>query len=360
MRITIAQRLKPFSHTPGTVLLIPKTTWEATIFPTKLVFRSLSDLQAKPFELAFSFQGPWKDFTLMQDLEKQRVEVFGQSKGGFVRYFIQVKEGRLGIYFEKTPGHSCFFSDQTIKVSAKEWLELPLPVEQNFQEPAQERLFLGVDKAQDWDLIQRRSDLKEIFPLWLKLASQIPKIKEVKNKIGALQLIDECQEIIKNKDKKMLYQAFLNLFQAGFEGILSPRSRDVHYWGLIPNLDKPIDQSPLAILHEGSHLIRSLFFEEDDNHFQLLPCLPIEFDSGRFTGIQTKQGDILHLEWSKKLLQKVIITAKETRSIKFSLQSALKNYRLRRTLSDRGLKVQKNDSLQLEAGKMLYLDRFEK
>lgn len=358
MRITIAQHLRPFSHVPGTCCLIPLCQLEAKIFPTKLIFYHAHFPEKVIDELTFSFQAPWKEFTILQDLEKNRIEVFGHTALGFVRYFLFVKENSLRILFEKTPGHTCLLAHQEIKVASKDEIAIPIELGSVSKKVSKERLFLGIDKSLDWDLIQRRLDLREIFPIWFRLSECIPKTP-LHQSLENLQLLKDCMDAIQSKDKKELSRLFLNLLQGGFEGILCPRSIDVHYWGF-PSQANKTDQSILTVLHESGSLIRSLFFQEHENTYELLGCLLPEFHSGRLMHIEMLNGDLIHMEWSKKLLQKVIITARSTGAIALKLQSALKTYRLRRSLHDRGKKMMKDEPLFLESGKTFYLDRFEK
>ncbi len=113
MRITIKERLRPFSHTPGTRLLLPGTTQIVQIFP-----KGEKDVGHK-------------HFLVTQDLERGRILVVG-DKG---RYEI-TGEGR----------------------------------------PPLERLSLGSHKKQDWDLVTRRLDLAEILPVWFSLGQWTPPV----------------------------------------------------------------------------------------------------------------------------------------------------------------------------------------
>ena len=65
MKIAIAERLKPFSHTPGVACLIPGTCWKVEAFPTLLRI-------GEKYDLPLPITGPVADFTLELDLEKVR------------------------------------------------------------------------------------------------------------------------------------------------------------------------------------------------------------------------------------------------------------------------------------------------
>ncbi len=123
--ITIANRLRPFSHTPGTQCLIPGTTKVLTAYPTRIEI----DGEAQELEVT----GPVEKFLVQQDLEKGCVTVEGHAASGFFRHVIQGE-----------------------------------PI------PHLERLSLGCHKKQDWDLVTRRCDLIEIAPFWFQLAQWTP------------------------------------------------------------------------------------------------------------------------------------------------------------------------------------------
>lgn len=308
MRLVIAQKFRPFSHTPGTRCLIPLTTWEAEIYPAKIFFHNLAGGAAK--EEILDVKGPVKGFTVMQDLERGRVEVFGRDQKGHFRYFLTP---------EKYP-----------------FLE---KYDQHF---AKKKLFLGISKKQDWDLIKRRKDMTEIFPFWHLLSQWIPTFPLPE--IGTAALLKE-----KNLDL---------VFQTAFQGILSPRLKDENYLGIIPDLKVPKDFSPLGILHEGARQIEDLLFLQEGEVWHFLPSLPKEFHAGRFIHLQTREGDEIDFEWSKKQLKKVIIRPFLSRKIFLKPGRGLKSFRIRTNMRQKG----KRDSqeLFLETGKTYFLDRFMK
>lgn len=299
MRIKIAGKLRPFSHQPGICCLIPFSTWEAQIFPTKIFFRDLAKGATKEVEIPK--QGPIKGFTVLQDLERGRVEVAGRAKDGYFRYF-------LDTYVEKVELHDSL-----------------------------KRLSLGYHKKQDWELIQRRAEMGEIFPYWIRLAQLIPEVPLPKVPLGTMKLLDQLDL----------------LFQAGFQGILVPCFADENYLGLIPDEKIPAGISPLGLLHEGARRIERLFFYEEDSTWYFLPKLPKEFHSGRFIHLTSAAGDRIDIEWSKKELKKVVIFPQSNRTIHLKLQSSLHHYRLQKKV-----KMQRDQPLELQVDKPLFLDRF--
>ncbi len=140
MKITIAQKLAPFSHTPGAQCLIPGTTCLVEAFPTLIRFHD--------FEYKIAVQGPVTGFTLLQDLEKNCVFIFGKGKEKFYRFRLRASDGGFELLCEKS--------------KKKEFFAAPIDF---YLPPIWERLSLGSHKKQDWDLVARRLDLKEILPV---------------------------------------------------------------------------------------------------------------------------------------------------------------------------------------------------
>ncbi len=318
MRIKIAVKLRPFSHKPGTRCLIPYSSWEISVFPAKLFFYNLA--KHEELEISLPIKGPVGGFTILQDMEKGRVEVFGRGKRGYFRYFITTD----GIKFAKGE-------------------KIPLPFLAKIELPtSQKRLSLGVHKKQDWDLIQRRSDMAEVFPFWIRLSQLIPQAPLAK--VGTAVLVEEGR--------------FDLAFQTAFQGILCPRLCDENHLGILPEIETEKGASPLGLIHYGAEQIEALFFYEEGNTIHLLPNLPKELHAGRFVHLTTSKGDDIDIEWSKKELKKVILRPGKDRSIQLALQSRLRAFRLRTGLRQKGEECRHCQSLTLEKGKTLYLDRF--
>ena len=327
MKITIAQRLFPFSHIPGTTGLIPGSEWQIQIFPTIFRFKSLISGEEKVFPL--DVQGPVLDFTVLLNLEKLWVEISGHTANGYRHYTVSLDDSGIVITFEK--------KKELIPVSWKKG------------GVSKERLSLGVHKQLDWELVCRRRDLKEIFPVWFRLGQITPQTQMTEE--GVASLLTECPKLD-------VAAHFTKIFLAGFKSLLTPRLIDDAYQGIV-SCPTPPKSSPLIVLTEGARLIRALFFKEENDLFSFLPTLSPEFHTGRFVQITTRQGDLISFEWSKKLLSKVEILPKHTREISLHLQKALKSFRVKRSPKDKGKRHLSNLPFFVEEGKTLFLDRFE-
>lgn len=265
------------------------------------------------------------NFSIELDLERGEVHVFGRWKNGYEYFIVAAEEEGIVIFSKKGKKKNVF------------------PIEKAFISPSKERLSLGSHKALDWELVKRRRDLSEIFPAWFRLGQMVPDIPLVRE--GVAGLLKKC-------DKLEVIPQFLSLFLAGFHGILAPRLVDDDHQGIIET-EKDVALCPLGLLTEGSKLIRSLFFEEKKEGFVFLPTLPPQFHSGRFTNFSTSRGDVIDLEWSKKLLRHAVIFPSMTHEVRFFFQKSLKSFR------EKGKRHSVEEPFLLEAGKKVYLDRFE-
>jgi hypothetical protein len=313
-RITIAQRLRPFSHVPGTKLVLPGSRSQLVIYPTLVVV----DDQ----EISIPLTGPVDDFTIQLDLEKGYVKVWGHYQEGFLRYRIHATtDGKFAIVAEKSPQENLF----------------PKEADNLFELPSCERLSLGMDKAQDWDMVSRRADLNEILPFWHRLGQLLPESHATG---GTYSLLP----------------SFLNLFHAGFEGILSPRLEDTQHQGF--HLPQP-KGSPLALLTEGSKLIRSLFFTQDGNQMEILPLLPPEFHAGRMIHISCGDFGTLDIEWTKKTLRRMVFHSKVKSELKFIFPKHLKTFRLCERKNQKGEIIEVGSTVQFDEGITYLLDNFK-
>lgn len=324
--IKIAERLRPYSHTPGASCLIPGTCSEIEAFPTLL--------RIEKHEIKLPFTAPVKDFTLEQDLEKNCVRVYGKAQEGFFCLCITATDAGFNIVGEKGP-----------------FKKLHLPFETEFVSPAPfERLSLGNHKSQDWDQVQKRSDLKEFLPVLFCLGQKIPLIPPQKLS-GTARLLELPS------DRNSLASALEAFFKAAFTKILIPRLIDDQHHGFVP--DEPVQGSRFFLLQEGAKMIRSLFFRQNERRIAFLPNLPIPLDSGRMLGLKAAGIGEIDLEWSKKRLRRALIRAVTSGEVILELQTEIKTLRVRKSQKDKGRRQKSTEPLLLEAGNTYLLDRFQ-
>lgn len=322
MQIKIAQKLRPYSHRPGTKCLLPGTTHTFEIFPA-----CISTLGQ---EIPLPIEAPIREFTIEQNLENGTIEVWGQAANGYFRYKLAAATSGMGwkLIPEKgalAPIHSEL---ETRKID----------------HTSIERLSLGSHKSLDWELMSRRQLLVEILPVWFRLGQLTPVPSTAIHKDS---LLDQCL----NGD----LQSFLNLFNAGFDGILNPLESDHRHLGF--QLPPVKNQSPLCLLSEGWKCIRSLFIAEQKQHVQVLPHLPPEFHCGRLLNVQLPIGS-MDLEWSKKRIRRVVIRSAKDAALSLGFQKGLKHYRLRKNRQDKGSQQSVDQPLELQKNKEYYLDNF--
>ncbi len=326
MQIKIAERLRPFTSLPGQMVPIPKTHFSVKVYPEKVELYSLLQTNPQLVEtITFSLKGPVTAFTVILDLEKEKIGVTGKESRGYFHYeilaqnapFIELKKAPLGFKFLCDP--CCLKEEVTPFLKT--------------------RLSLGCSKKGDMSLIYRRKMMEEVVPYWLFLGQMIPSLPFKKE--GTCSLID-----------KLSFEGGLKaLFLAGFEGVFCPRSFDSDYQGFdLPPLT--CEQSPLPILSEGAKRILSLFVREEKELF-LLPDVPKEFHCGRLLDAPFSIGRI-SLEWSKKQLKKVLIVPDRDAEIKLQFPKELKSVRFQKS------RVSLPLVLQCKANETIQLDRFER
>ena len=312
MKITIAERFLPFSHVPGASCLLPRTAFVVEAFPSLLRVKGL-------FEMPLNHLGPVREFTLQQDLEKGCVYLRGIAKEGRFRHCIRAERGYVEVDQKKFPHASSF-------------LEPRIPLE---------RLSLGSHRSQDWELVLRRFDLRQILPTLFHLSHWIPDCGEVRSEM--LSLLE--------KD----WESFL---RAAFSKILTPRLKDEEHQGLIIENEEP-EGSPCALVKKAGKKIRSLFFDQEGQTLRFLPSC--DFESGRMTDVSAEGVGFLDFVWRKNSLRRLILRPASDVDVRIQVPKAIASFRFRNSRQEKGFRVKVNeDVLSLKAGGIYFADRFQK
>lgn len=319
MKIEIVQKLRPYSHVPGALCVIPGTHFVLQAFPALL--------KIGQFEIPLKVTGPVDHFTLQQDLERNCLYVFGKAQEGHFK--VEIRASQEG--FEIS-------GDAQESIKAK--IDFFLP--ERF-----ERLSLGKHKALDWELVLRRFDLEEILPVVFALSQKIPQLPPQPIEGTAKLLYFPEDEIIKG---------FKSLCKAAFKSILVPRLNDDQHQGICPFNEKTTAH-PFILLQEVKELIRRLFFRQEKNSIQLLPSCP--FPAGRMIDIEVKDIGLLNLEWAKKRPRRAILRALSSGELIFDLQKEIKAFRVKTALKEKGVKHSPSKPIFIEEGKTYYFDRFD-
>lgn len=367
MKITIAERLHPFSHRPGVRCPLPLSTWQATFYPTRIILQKI-DTPSQRFTLDLALQGPMKDFTAEVDLEKGVIRVFGSTPLGYLFYEVRRSSDGILFTFEKVPSSSlnCTIHGKAIayQLGEKETLLVPIPLENALAAIPAERLSLGMHKSQDWDMVLRRFDLKEIFPIFMRLGAMVPSVHAPRSSSGTFAVLNAFQSACASRAKLEVHAVCEQWLLASFTGILVPTLDDPLFQGILPPCETiQENSSPLPHLIEGARLIRSLFFQESEQHWEVLPCLLPAFAAGRLIHLATQHEETLSIEWSKHQLKKVIIQTRAPRSQVLRFPKEIHSFRLRKSLNEKGkvLELQGDQiALDLPGQTQLFLDCFKK
>ncbi len=360
MKIKLTEKYKPFSHEAGTSLLLPKSSWKVTAYPAKLELENLISIGGKETLTIFpQIEGPIEAFTVMQDLEKGWIRIFGQGAKGYFSYRLVTSAHEIILFVERCPeeGISFNFEGETKVLNRKEELIIPTSTAA-FSSKLPEKMHFGCSKKQDWLLVKRRLSLEEILPIWFELGKYIPSHPLLD--VGTSRFLKSSYELTKERNRDLIGRSFLELFKMGFEGILSPRLIDTEYQGYTPQDEIPKEASPLLLLGEGARLIRKLLIEKREDYLAILPCLPKEIHSGRFVDIDCGDGLIIDLEWSKKLIRRMTLRPKKDQTLTLSFQKVIEVFRLRRGRKGRGTTIPIGSPIELKKDTLYILDRFQK
>jgi hypothetical protein len=347
MFIKLNKVLKPFSHLPGEKMLLPSTNCIVKAFPTALFIDEK--------KLVFDLKGPVQGFTVFDDLEKNRIIVQGRSENNYYRFYVFYKDGKVNIFVKKLKDSIiCNLDNETITIKAKDTIAISLDVKCFSSDIKEEKLFLGINKKQDWQAIQKREDLKEFLPFWFFLGQKIKT--NIDDYSGVASSLVEAEDLINKKDKVNVEKVFEKIFYAGFEGILVPKLKDDNYLGLGFNEDYG---DPNILLNKGYELIRLCFFKEDEDKLSILPNLLVSCHSGMLFNINTSFG-FLDLIWAKKQIKKIRLFAKKNASFSFDLDKSIKSFRIRKSIKEKGSFISKSDEIVISANKTYFFDRFQK
>ncbi|MEM8727177.1 MAG: glycoside hydrolase family 95-like protein [Chlamydiota bacterium] len=360
MKIKLTEKYRPFSHEAGTALLLPNSPWKVTAYPARLVLENLISIGDREIVTVLPrMSGLLESFTVMQDLEQGRVRIFGLGKEGYFSYRLVASGHEIVLFVERCPAAGLFFDvEGEIKnLNRKEEL-IVATMTRAFSLRSSEKIHFGSSKKQDWSLVKRRLNLEEILPIWFQLGKRIPEYPILD--IGTCRYLKMCADYLAEKNRDRIGQAFIALFRVGFEGILSPRLIDTDYRSHPSDQVIPKEASPLLLVGEGARLIRKFLIEVDDREIALLPCLPKEIHCGRFVGIECHQDLSVDLEWSKKLIRRLIVHPKRDRTVTFTFQRPITSFRLRTGRRGSGKRLPVTTPLELKKDRLYILDRFRK
>lgn len=358
MQIKIAERLKPFTHTPGRMCPIPGSCNVLQVFPEKVRIFDFSQIDMKLMvELQLPIIGPVEQFTVQCDLEGGDISVWGKSPEGFFRYYIHsISESALpAMVIDQFPsGAVDAITGSIFSMSETTYLFEPNIRSCTKSLPASdERISLGIDKKQDWSQVNRRADMREIFPFWFRLGQLIPYERADIPHEGTFSLLHHCI----NGERS--FDSFRKCYLAGFQGLLVPRGIDTDYQGfqLQPLVSKDLS-SPLALLTQGSHLIRSLLLKENEKQIEILPQVPRQINHGRFINFDVGSKLSMDLIWAKRKPKMMVIRPKVDCAYQLVFPKNIKHFRIRNREDEKGKTISSTESLPFQSKNVYLLDKF--
>lgn len=321
MKIAIAERFRPFSHMPGFRCLFPGTSQIIRVFPAWIEIEGKGTVE-------LPVTGPVKAFTGIMDLEKPSLSVFGQAQAGYYKVEIMLDP----INSNLTVGSQVF--------------QLNTPV--NALMPA-ERLSLGCQKAMDWQMMRRRALLEEWIPLWHWMGQTAGPIHQVPRIDPKNSLLGLCL----HADNMAVGNLLMQSLEAGFEEFFAPSADRWKKLGL--SLPPLVDGS---LLQTGAAMIRQLFIQECGSSLLILPRLPHELHCGRYVNASFDCGCV-DLEWSKRKIRRMVIRSNKNYPLSLEFKNKSTSYRIRTSVSSKGVRMNHLDPIELKEGNSYYLDQFE-
>lgn len=338
MWIDIRDRFKPYSHLPKTEVLVPGRAVTAHVFPARVELYSASELLAS---WTWQVAGPVLDWTVVQDLERGRIEVSGKDKNGFFRYYLN---------------HDLSLTIDRGSLEPEEEVSLKPDGVAAFFIPPKERLSFGCYQTQDVERLRQNTNMSLILPLWFHLGQWMkpffaPECQED-------TLCGVCQTMILERKKEEVFSLLAQIWQAGFHSLFSPRKKDLNFQGFA--LDPTHDAWSLPFW--GTKWIKEILIQSTKGTLELLPLLPKELPAGRMNQVELFDGN-LHsdFEWRKEMPRRVLLKPSVQMTFNLKFPHFVDRCRLRTSIQDhQGKKVLNGDSISLEPNHIYFLDHFEK
>jgi len=359
-RISIDKKLYLSSYSAHTKLPIAQSLWQVDICPARLLFTHPT---YPMIEIFWCFDEKIEQFLIYYDLEKGFIEVSGKESKSFFSYRLihderglsltmrRLTKPRLGYHYTKS-------SSSLQKTIQKAEIILLNDERGVISKSPLETLFLGCHKQPLFSQVKTRGLLEEILPLWHRLAQLIPSQKPNKVSSKLLQAIDDA---VVAKAHDNLEKPLLDLFQKGFCHVFIPRIYDEDFLGGEQLGEKLFDlKDPYSLFTICKDKIRSLFFKQEKNKLYILPHLPKQLHQGKMLNIICEDLGILHIEWSKKALRKMIFEAVNGGKVDFIFPENFKRFRIREKGSRKKGFFSKESSISVIKGKTYFLDRFER
>ena len=205
----LTNQMRPFSHVPGASCMLPSSSWKITAYPTQIILKNLGPgNEIILFSLKIS--GPIENYTLMQDLERGLVLIFGTGKEGYFSFQLIATSDAIQLILKRAPERGIALSFQGKDTQLKRQDIYVFPVSHQVVLHAYEKIHFGCHKKKDWTLVKRRLNLGEILPIWFAIGKKCPRLPLHYN--GTAHLLKECETVIKKKNRLEIGPLLIKLF----------------------------------------------------------------------------------------------------------------------------------------------------
>jgi hypothetical protein len=314
-RIAICEKIIPYSHLPGTRSLVPCSDWVVEAFPALLRVVGKRDF-------VIEMAGPIEQFLVQLDLERDCVWISGKAREGCYRLQLTAAEEGLFVTARRVPKSGIVVGEHQLALNKRLLLAPGGKVSLRL---ACERLSLGNWKAQDVELVRRRSDVREIVPTLFLLGQKIPATPSIARSALKMEMF----------------------FRASFSGLFVPHLQDHLYQGILPNEEG----DPMALLNVAYRTIREHLIGEGSEGIAIMPGIK-EYRVGRAT-LRTSFGWV-HLEWTQGMMRRMIVEPKQNCQLPFVFPKEVASFRCA------GQRVLNGAVVSLESSHSVLFDRFQR
>ncbi len=386
--IDILKKHRPYTDKIGSKTPILGTKWEVEIFPARLVFTN----EGQKINVCFDLIGFIKNFHVFQELHanKQRngdLNLLEVKLNGdfFLDYKIIIdKNSDILIYFKRMNFESidcCIkYNDKienddikdgllNLKIYKQQRIKIIKVKEKIFHPISMEKLYLGVDKKQNMELIYRRKNICEILPIWYSFSQ---RFASAECNFEKCDFVNDYFEEIKNykqtSQNEKIGLAFLKCFFLSFKSFFSPKLFDDEYTALSScALNKRKNKEKNLIFYKSKEVIKEMFFKQSDDNevviFSILPFLIKEFHCGRFININCEGLGVVSILWAKKIIKKIVFKSLKDFDLKlvFKNSFSIKSFRVRKNnRKDCGKVFFNTDIIKINKNQKYVFDRFQK
>lgn len=361
MSLTIAARLRPYSHRLGVCAPIPLSNLFCQCYPTLWKIALIGQKTGQGLELQFqppsTNPGPSSGFTVALDLERPGLLIWQNTPSGFQKLRLHVDHEGL-LLTALRGGVSALINGATVTLQSKESVLL-MPKERftcALDTPF-ERLSLGSHTAQEIVPFSVKRDLFALLPMWMRLGALMPSKTPLYSGTAAL-----LQKMAFNPHESQAGKAYEEnlhtLLRTGFFDLFMPRLTDNEYQGDGFPPPDPLED-PCVLLTEGSKRLRAAFLQTVGSTLHILPQLPSIFHAGRLLDAACGEMGTLSFEWTKRCIRQMRFTAKQDGSLRLKLPAEIRRFRLRYGGTSHRTCYAADTELFFCLGQNLFFDRFE-